>query len=212
MEISHCRTNKSINKEPTLYERVTMSSPKGSWMFRFCKKMVPSMNARFSNITLFGFFKELLGYIRRENLRKKAMYSVRYGPLMAKKMRPRYYRKIGCKIGKNVYIGREVLLDPRWPGKIILEDNVTIGDRCTLIAHKRDMTKYKKGDWMMECPHIVEPVVLKKKAHIMVDCIIFPGVTVGEGAVIGAGSLVTKDIPSYCLAIGRPAKVVKRFE
>jgi acetyltransferase-like isoleucine patch superfamily enzyme len=43
------------------------------------------------------------------------------------------------------------------------------------------------------------------------DCTIMPGVTIGEGAVIGTGSLVTKDIPAWSLAIGRPATVVKHF-
>ena len=38
-----------------------------------------------------------------------------------------------------------------------------------------------------------------------------PGVTVGEGAVVGAGSMVTKDIPDWCVAIGRPAKVVRQI-
>lgn len=38
-----------------------------------------------------------------------------------------------------------------------------------------------------------------------------PGVTVGEGAVVGAGSMVTKDIPDWCVAVGRPAKVVRQI-
>ena len=41
---------------------------------------------------------------------------------------------------------------------------------------------------------------------------ILPGVTIGDGAVIGAGSLVTKDIPAWTLAVGRPAKVIKEFK
>ena len=43
------------------------------------------------------------------------------------------------------------------------------------------------------------------------DRIILPGVTIGKGAVIGAGSVVTKDIPPYCVAVGVPAKVIKTF-
>ncbi len=195
-----------------LFVTETHTEANATWLYRICKRVVPNMNPRFSGITFLGFMKELLGQYRRESLRKRAMYSNRYGPLMAKKMRPKYYRKLGCNIGKNVYIGREVLLDPRWPDKITLEDNVTLGDRCIIVAHKRDMSKYHKGDWLMECPHIVAPVLLKKRAHVMVDCLILPGVTIGEGAVIGAGSLVMKDIPPHCIAVGRPAKVLKKIE
>lgn len=42
--------------------------------------------------------------------------------------------------------------------------------------------------------------------------IIMPGVTIGEGAIIGTGSVVTKDIPPYCVAVGNPAKPVKFFD
>jgi galactoside O-acetyltransferase len=53
------------------------------------------------------------------------------------------------------------------------------------------------------------PIVVKDKAWIGFNCIIMKGVTIGEGAVVGAGSVVTKDVPDYAVVGGNPAKVLK---
>ena len=53
------------------------------------------------------------------------------------------------------------------------------------------------------------PIVIKDKAWVGFNCIIMKGVTIGEGAVVGAGSVVTKDVPDYAIVGGNPAKVIK---
>lgn len=53
------------------------------------------------------------------------------------------------------------------------------------------------------------PIVIKDKAWIGFNCIIMKGVTIGEGAVIAAGSVVTKDVPDYAVVGGNPAKIIK---
>jgi acetyltransferase-like isoleucine patch superfamily enzyme len=58
----------------------------------------------------------------------------------------------------------------------------------------------------MKLGYIVKPIVLKKGCLIGMESFVMPGVTVGEGAIVGAGSLVTKDIPAWTVAAGRPAK------
>tara|TARA_B100000029_G_C17541334_1_gene946842 strand:+ start:819 stop:1385 length:567 start_codon:yes stop_codon:yes gene_type:complete len=188
-----------------------MNNKKESFSFRIGKFFVPGISTRFSNINPLELILELAKYYRRERLRKFVMYSNLFGPLMPKLVRPYIYRKLGCRVGSKVYIGREVMIDPRWTSKICLGDFVTITDRCTLIAHKRDMRNYKVGDWLMETPHIISPIIIGKKAHIGVGSIILPGVKIGEGAVIGAGSVVTKNVPPYCIAVGNPAKVIKEL-
>ncbi|MBW9277339.1 hypothetical protein [Bacteroides fragilis] len=50
---------------------------------------------------------------------------------------------------------------------------------------------------------------LKEGCSTGTDSIIIPGVTIGKGSIIGAGSLVTKNIPDWCIAVGRPTKVIK---
>ena len=53
--------------------------------------------------------------------------------------------------------------------------------------------------------------IIKKGAYLGTHTVVLPGVTIGEYAIIGACSLVTKDVPAYSLAMGTPAKVVKKF-
>ena len=53
------------------------------------------------------------------------------------------------------------------------------------------------------------PVVIKDKAWIGFNCIIMKGVTIGEGAIVGAGSVVTKDVPDYAIVGGNPAQIIK---
>jgi acetyltransferase-like isoleucine patch superfamily enzyme len=60
-------------------------------------------------------------------------------------------------------------------------------------------------------PYHHKKIHLKKGCLIGMETIILPGVTVGEGAIVGAGSLVTNDIPAWSIATGRPAKVVKQI-
>ena len=56
------------------------------------------------------------------------------------------------------------------------------------------------------------PIHIGKNVAIGIGSIIMPGVTIGEGSVIGTGSLVTKDIPAWCVAAGHPAKVIRMLE
>lgn len=64
--------------------------------------------------------------------------------------------------------------------------------------------------------HLVEaflgPVIIKKNAWIAISVVILPGVTIGEGAIVASGSVVTKDVPPNTLVGGAPARVIKEFE
>jgi len=57
----------------------------------------------------------------------------------------------------------------------------------------------------------IRPVLIKRGAWLGQNVVVCPGVTIGSGSVIGANSVVTESIPDYCLAVGAPAKVVKKF-
>jgi lipopolysaccharide O-acetyltransferase len=59
---------------------------------------------------------------------------------------------------------------------------------------------------------IARDVVIKDGAWIGQNVCILPGVTIGEKSIIGAGSIVTKSIPDYCIAAGNPAKVIKKYD
>lgn len=56
------------------------------------------------------------------------------------------------------------------------------------------------------------PVIIEDNVWIGDKAIILPNVTIGKGSIIGAGAVVTKDIPPYCIAVGNPAKVIRKIE
>lgn len=122
-----------------------------------------------------------------------------------------FHKLRGVKIGKNVLIGFDVAIDDDGPQRVTIEDNVFLTSGCMLLTHQRDLSKYKRGDWVGNMPFIIAGILIKEGAHIGIGSIILPGVTIGKGAIIGAGSVVTKDVPAYCVAVGCPAKVVKEY-
>lgn len=91
----------------------------------------------------------------------------------------------GVTIGQNTLIAMHTC---------IISSNHTIPSRDEKIRHKAD---------------ILLPTNIGSDVWIGANCTILGGVTIGDGAVIGAGSVVTKDIPSYAIAVGNPAKVIK---
>lgn len=119
----------------------------------------------------------------------------------------RLHRLRGVKIGKNVHIGPMVTIDDVYPNFVIIEDGVSIAGQNFILTHNKPL-KYHK--------HLSEaflaPVIIKKNAWIAIGVIILPGVTVGEGAIVASGSVVTKDVPPNTLVGGVPAKVLKKFE
>ncbi len=102
-------------------------------------------------------------------------------------------------------------------------DSVCIGNNV-LIASKVFISDHGHGAYGFSDRHDspvttpasrqleVRPVVIEDNVWIGELVSILPGVTIGYGSVIGAGSVVTKDIPSLCIAVGNPAKVIKRYD
>ena len=105
-------------------------------------------------------------------------------------------------IGKNVYINSNSLLMAR--GGITIEDDVMIAANAQLISNNHD--PYDRQ--VLLC----KPVVIRKGAWIGAGASVMPGVTVGRYAIVGAMSVVTKDVPDYAVVVGTPAKVVKMLD
>ncbi len=163
--------------------------------------------------------KELMGQIplEREFRGAGALWSVlgrllhaaaRYLPMFPG-WRARIHRFRGVRVGKGVFIGSDVFIDNTYPDRIVIEDFVTILSRSFILGHsffpKHLATIFidKDQEWT--------GVTLRKGSYIGAQSIIMPGVTIGECAVIGAGSLVTSDIPPYSIAVGSPARVIRFF-
>ena len=122
----------------------------------------------------------------------------------------KYQRIRGVKIGENCHISPYVLIDLLHPELINIEDNVTISSNSMIFAHiNPSANEFLKNHGY---PRTMKPVVIKKGAVISVGCIIIAGVTIGENSIIGAGSIVTQNIPDNCVAVGNPARVIKKIE
>lgn len=118
-------------------------------------------------------------------------------------------RMKGVNVGKHVYIGQRTFIDILYPHLITIEDYVSIG-YSMIFAHTNPTNSYLIKEKLY--PRTVKPVKIKKGAWVTAGCIILPGVTIGEHAIIGAGSIVNRDIPPKTLAAGQPAKVIKNLD
>lgn len=127
------------------------------------------------------------------------------------RLRPAIWRKTGCNIGKNVSMGYDIYYDVHNAKLITIEDDVWVASRSLILCHKRDLSNYQKGDRYNDLGYIKSPVILKKGCVVGMAAIIMPGVTVGEGAIVGAGSLVVRDVPAWTIVTGNPAKVIKEL-
>ena len=120
--------------------------------------------------------------------------------------------------GKNVYIGNNVFLSNDVSfmctrAKIIVGDNVMIGHGSTCITggHRTDIV----GRYMMDItndekrPEDDRDIIFEGDNWIGANVTILRGVTIGEGSVIAAGAVVTKDVPPFSIVGGVPAKVIK---
>ncbi len=118
-------------------------------------------------------------------------------------LRIRLQRAKGVKIGQHVYLGYDVILDPARPWLIEIDDHVRISHGVIILAHTRP------GDaWMEHLGEEEGPVRIKRHAALYAGCIIQPGVTIGECAIVRAGAVVEGPVPPFTVVAGVPARVV----
>lgn len=164
----------------------------------------------YGDVSLWRVIRQFFTNIRRKRLANMMDWAI-LEPFNPRKLRPSIMRKIGCKVGTGCFIGDNVRIDLGHADMITLEDGVSIAGGSRLLCHQRDFSNYFIGDDYNKLGYEIKPIVLKKGCLIGMESFILPGVTVGEGAIVGAGSLVTKDVPAWTVATGRPAKVVKEI-
>lgn len=130
------------------------------------------------------------------------------------------------RIGNRVHIGNSVFISIN---NIEIEDDVTIAWDCLFYDHNSHSVNWdeRKNDTIQEYKDVIScgnlianknwdvvksaPIHICKKAWIGMGCKVLKGVTIGEGAVVAAGSVVTKDVEPWTVVGGNPAKFIKRI-
>jgi acetyltransferase-like isoleucine patch superfamily enzyme len=114
----------------------------------------------------------------------------------------------GVKIGKNVKVSSHTFICEG----VTIEDDVFVGHNVSFINDKYPRSTTGGGALQTEADWKVVPTTVKKGASIGTSSTILCGVTIGENAIIGAGSVVTKDIPANVVAAGVPARVRRKIQ
>jgi acetyltransferase-like isoleucine patch superfamily enzyme len=102
----------------------------------------------------------------------------------------------GVHIGKDVWIGYDAIIETSYPHLVTIGDRAAVGIRTTIIAHNREQ----------------QGVVIEEDAVLGPGVIVLPNVTIGRGAIVTAGSVVTKSVPPKTMVQGNPARVIATVE
>jgi acetyltransferase-like isoleucine patch superfamily enzyme len=123
----------------------------------------------------------------------------------AMSVRPRLHRLRGVTVGKDVFIGFGAMIETSRPELVCIRDRAIVGIRATIVAHFFGMTPAERNE-----PGASYSVVINEDAFLGPNVTILPGVEIGEGAVVAAGSVVTASVAPRTLVQGNPARPVAR--
>lgn len=156
-------------------------------------------------------------------------YDINYSVRIGKNALFFQSKKRAIKIGKNTVIGSGVNIKAGFKGEISIGKDSLVDDYSFIAAHKSiaigNRTLISGSCYIVDFNHkypLSEHDVLDENAYseksvkigsnvwIGAHVVILPGVSIGDGAVIGAGSIATKSIPAYSVAVGNPAKIIRR--
>lgn len=182
-----------------------------SLMYRFlCAIGMKYSEEEYGQVTLCGVVSKFFACYYHALL-QSMMDWVIFAPIAARKVRPFLLRRMGAKVGKGVFIGDHVAFDLNHTDMIIVDDYAHIASGSRILCHQRNLSNYRVGDNYANFGYKIQNVHLCKGCLVGMTCMVMPGVTIGEGALVAAGSFVNKDIPAWTVAVGRPAKVVKNI-
>jgi acetyltransferase-like isoleucine patch superfamily enzyme len=121
------------------------------------------------------------------------------------------YISTQAKLGDYIHIGPSVSIIGGAVALIVMEDFTGISSGCRIVCAGDDFTQGLLSPVVpLEYRNVInKPVTFKKYSTLGVNCVVLPGITLGEGSVVGAGSVVTKDTEPWTIYVGNPAKPVK---
>jgi len=113
-----------------------------------------------------------------------------------------------AKIGRNVKVSTHTFICEG----VTIEDDVFVGHNVSFINDKYPQSTNPEGTLQTEKDWRVVPILVKRGASIGTSSTILCGVTIGENAIVGAGSVVTKDVPPNTVVAGVPAKIIRSLK
>lgn len=160
----------------------------GLWLTR-------NMDTRIGWTLRYFFYSKLLKSIGRSVIIKPAVYM---------------YYPHNISIGRNVDVNEFCVLfaSDHKDGYIKIGNDVMVANSTLVVTNDHIFTDKTKPIW--RSGHTYGPVIIEDDVWIGMGVKILKGVKIGKGSVIGAGAVVTKDIPPYSIAVGVPAKVIKK--
>ena len=114
----------------------------------------------------------------------------------------------GARIGNRVKVSSHSFICEG----VTIEDQVFIGHGVMFINDKYPRATAATGELQTEADWVCTPTLIKRKASVGSNATILCGVTVGEGAIIGAGSVVTHDVPDFSIMAGNPARILRKID
>lgn len=150
-------------------------------------------------------FNKELNRKKRFNILKKWLGEIQENSYIE----PNFFCDFGCHLflGKNVYINTNcTILDS---AKVTIGDYTMIGPNVQICTPGHPIKPDERNGEKCE---FAKPINIGANCWLGAGVIILPNITIGEGSVIGAGSIVTKDIPPHSVAVGNPCKVIKSVD
>jgi acetyltransferase-like isoleucine patch superfamily enzyme len=124
-----------------------------------------------------------------------------------------FFRETGVHIGQGTNITPGLIVNDGYSGLCWIGERVSIATNVTIVVDSNPNNSFLKDEpYVKEYLIKTKPVIVEDDVWLGTNVVLLPGVTIGRGSIIGAGSVVTRDIPPFVIAKGIPARVVRHLQ